>query len=120
MDIDFVRYLLNFPTINVAVSKNGDWSILIKQDCIYFDDPNKECKIHNKPEQPKTCAYFIPYQCNYKLNLDKSPSTIYILGRETFDTWVQAIKFDDNGQLIAAPSFEQSEKILANINSKKK
>jgi hypothetical protein len=119
MDIDFVKYLLNFPKINVTVSKDGAWCILVNQDCIHFDAASQKCKIHQTPEQPKTCSYFNPYQCNYKSNLYKDPSSIYILDREKFEHWVQFLRFDENGRLVDAPSFEKSNKILDDFKNSK-
>ena len=121
MDLDFINYLLNFPNINVTVSKKGEWCILIQQDCQHFDPVAQECKVHNTAEQPKTCTYFNPYQCNYKLNLDDTePQSIYILDRIKFDHWVQHIGFDTYGRIANAPSFEKAVEILRKIGGKKK
>ena len=113
MELDFIRYMLNFPKINVTVSKAGDWGILFQQDCTYYDPKKQKCKVHNTPEQPKTCAYFNPYQCNYRLNLEnKEPFSIYTLNREKFDHWVQFIKFNEDGTIVEAPNYEKSLEIL--------
>jgi len=113
MDLDFIRYMLNFPDINVTVSKAGEWGILIHQDCLNFDEKDQKCKVHNTSTQPKTCSYFNPYQCNYRLNLDaKEPNSIYILDREKFMHWVKYVKFSENGVIVDGPSFEKSKEIL--------
>jgi hypothetical protein len=115
MDLDYIRYLLNFYKISVTVSKKGDWSILMDLNCINFDSEKHNCRVHGRPEQPKTCAYFNPYQCVYKKDLtedQKDQRTIYKLDREMFDHWVQFIQFDENGSIIDAPSFEKAIEIL--------
>ena len=113
MDLDFVRYLLNFPRIEVAVSKRGDWLILIREVCGHFDQESHLCKVHGTSEQPLTCQYYNPYQCWYRPNLSvDNPRDIYVLKRETFDYWLQRVRFNENGEVISAPDFEESREIL--------
>ena len=119
MDLDYIKYLLNFEKIQVTVSKKGEWGILIDLSCINFDLESENCKVHGTSEQPKTCVYYNPYQCLYKKNLlDNGPLTIYKLNSDSFDHWVKFIKFDDNGSIIDAPSFEKSLEILKKYRSK--
>ena len=116
MEMDYIRYVLNFPGVNVTVSKNGDWGILFNKTCIHFEEGKQKCKIHNTPAQPKTCSYFNPYQCNYRLNLEESErQNIYILDRKKFDHWIQYVKFDENGKIVDGPSFEKSVEILKKL-----
>lgn len=120
MDLDLLKYILNFPNINVTVSKEGTWGILFNQDCIHLDVKNLKCKVHKTSMQPKTCTYFNPYECNYKLNFnDKNFSSMYILNREKFEHWLDFIKFNENGLIIEAPSFEKAIKILKDFEKKK-
>ena len=121
MDMDFVRYMLNFPEISVTVSKAGDWGILIHQNCIHYDDKNQKCIVHSTPSQPKTCSYFNPYQCNYRLNFEnEGPQSIYKLDRENFNYWIQFVKFDENGSIVDGPSFEKSLDILKEFENQQK
>jgi len=121
MDMDFIGYILNFPKVTVTVSKSGVWGILIQQDCKHLDATTMKCNIHGTSEQPKTCVYFNPYQCNYKLNLnDENPETLYVLDFEKFKYWVQYLKFDKNGLIIDAPDYEKSLEILRDFETGKK
>lgn len=113
MDWDFIRYILNFQTVDAIVSKGGDWAILIHQNCIHLDEQTHRCKVHNTNEQPKTCVYYNPYQCYYKINLlSKNSPEMYILDREKFKHWVQHIYFDEKEEIVDAPNFENSIQIL--------
>jgi hypothetical protein len=113
MDMDFIKYLLNFPKVNLTVSKKGIWSIMIKQNCVHLDEKNTKCMVHKTPEQPKTCEYYNPFQCHYKMNLNsKQASSIYVLNRDNFQYWLQDVKFDENGMIVDGPDFEKSLKIL--------
>jgi hypothetical protein len=118
MDMDFIKYLLNFPKVKVAVSKNGNWELLIQGDCMNLDEQTNKCTVHNTDSQPRTCVYLNPYHCYYKVNLEnKNPPGIYILDREKFEHWVKFIKFDENGTIVEAPSFEKSLKILKDLGN---
>ncbi len=113
MDLDFIRYLLNFPRIEVAVSKSGEWLILIREVCRQFDQDSHSCKVHATNEQPFTCQYYNPYQCWYKPNLAfTSPRDICILKRETFEYWTQWVRLNEISEVISAPDFEESRKLL--------
>jgi Fe-S-cluster containining protein len=114
IDIDFVKYLLNFPNVNITVSKQGTWAILINQNCQHLDKQTLKCKVHDTPQQPKTCSYYNPYQCNYRINLDTTkPNSIYLLTRDNFDGWAEHLRFDEAGFLVAAPNYEQALEILS-------
>ncbi len=116
MDMDFIKYLLNFPSVKVAISKSGTWELLIHENCMNLDEQTNKCKVHGTNSQPRTCVYLNPYHCYYKVNLqNKSQPSIYILDRETFEYWVQHIKFDENGIIVEAPSFEKSLQILKDL-----
>ena len=113
MDMDFIKYLLNFPDVKLTVSKKGTWNIMIEQNCIHLDEQNLKCKVHKTADQPKTCVYYNPYQCNYKMNLSSNKaSSIYILTRDNFQNWLHELKFDENGLIVDGPSFEKSVTIL--------
>src|SRR5690348_12621632 len=78
MDLDFIRYLVNFPRIEVAVSRSGDWLILIRDVCQHFDRESYLCKVHGTNEQPLTCQYYNPFQCWYKRNFTTAnPHDLY-------------------------------------------
>ena len=50
--------------------------------------------------------------------MDKDPLSIYKLDSVSFEHWVKFIKFDDNGSIVDAPSFEKSLEILKKYRSK--
>jgi hypothetical protein len=102
----------------MAVTKSGGWGILFEEDCIHFDSKDNKCKVHGTPAQPKTCVYFNPYQCNYRLNIEsKTPKVFYTLDRDSFEYWSKYIKFNEDGTIFDAPSFEKSLKILNEYRS---
>ena len=116
MDFDYVRYLLNFPRLEIAVARAGEWSILLREICSHFDQQARACQVHGTAEQPMTCRYYNPHQCWYKPNLASAePQSIYILTRETFPHWLQQVRFAEQGEVISIPDFEASRQLLRDI-----
>jgi len=113
-DLDQVRYLLLFPDTEVLVSVTGDWSIVKWSTCGELDGACATCRVHGTPAQPRICATFSPYNCWYKRNFvaGGTPET-YRLDRARFDRWVEAIGLDQDGRIVAAPSFEEAQELLA-------
>ena len=113
MEIDHIRYRLNFSRLEMAVSKTGDWFILVHDTCGYFDKEAKMCAVHGSDKQPLTCKHYNPHHCWYWLNLESAEAPdIYILNRASFEYWVDWLKFNKNGEIVAAPNFKESQEIL--------
>ena len=37
MDIDYIKYMLGFPNITMILPKDGQWKIMVEQECIHFN-----------------------------------------------------------------------------------
>src|SRR6266540_7447207 len=118
MDIDYIKYLLNFPAIDLAVAKTGDWSILIRDTCQHFDRETHLCNVHGTDEKPLTCRNYNQYQCWYKPNFSLlQPRDIYIINKENFADWLELISFDENGEITSAPDFEQATALFSSAKA---
>lgn len=116
MDLDYVRYLLNFSNLEVAVTKTGTWALLLHEQCNLFDANSSLCKTHGTADQPLTCKYYNPHQCWYQTNFSSTePNDIYILNQQTFNHWIQLVNLGEGGNVISAPSFEESVQALAEV-----
>ncbi len=118
-EIDYVRYLVNFPSIEVSVAATGDWTIVVHDTCRHFERETHRCGVHDTDEQPLTCRYYNQYRCWYKPNLtEQEPPDAYFLSAENFTRWAELLRFDDAGKLVAGPNFEESKKALAGGGSR--
>jgi hypothetical protein len=119
MDIDYVRYMLNFPSIEVAVTRSGEWKSVVYDTCRHFDQEQHRCGVHGTTEQPLTCSYYNEYRCSYKaLMLAPDPPEAYFLNSENFPIWAQELKFNDDGEIVAAPNFERAKELLPRNGSR--
>lgn len=115
-DLDLVRFLLLFPHTEVIVATTGDWSVVRWANCGELDDACAICRVHGTPAQPRICATFNPYSCWYKRNFVAGGTPdVYRLDLARFDRWVAAIGLDHEGRITVAPSFEESQELLAEI-----
>jgi hypothetical protein len=119
MDIDYVRYMVNFPSIELVVTKNGEWKVVVYDTCRHFDRSKHRCGVHGTAEQPLTCQYYNEFRCSYKSLLNApDPAEAYFLNSENFAVWAQELEFNDNGEIVAAPSFERAKQLLVQSGSK--
>ena len=112
MDLDYVKYMLGFPGINMILYQNGTWQVQVEQNCRHLNTEDNTCKIHNTPHKPKTCVFFNPYNCFYKRNFsEEHPRNIIIINARSFDILINQIEFDKLGNIISIPSQEEIKRM---------
>ncbi|MDB9394464.1 YkgJ family cysteine cluster protein [Microcystis aeruginosa] len=116
-EIDHMRYVLLFENSEVAVSINGEWSVVKWQKCTLFEENSCTCSVHGTPKKPLICQEFSPYQCWYKRNYveENNGGEIYRLNLERFEALLKEISFDEGGMITLFPSFEQAKEIVEKI-----
>jgi len=113
MDLDYIRYMLGFPGVNMILHKNGTWQVQIEENCNHLNLENNLCKLHDSPQKPKTCSFFNPHNCFYKRNFTGDHiRNIIKINAHSFGIIVNQIKFDELGNIISIPQQELIERIV--------
>lgn len=113
MDLDYVKYMLGFPGINMILYKNGTWQVQVEQNCRHLNLENNLCDLHGTPHKPKTCSFFNPYNCFYKHNfIGDNPRSIIKIDANSFEILINQIQFDELGKIISIPAQEVIERIV--------
>lgn len=116
MDLDYILYMLGFPSIQMLLSSDGGWQILIEDTCRFLDQKTSLCRVHNTPRKPQTCVAYNPYQCWYKRNFSKretSQDSIRI-NMNAIETILQNVRFDEDGNILEIPSWESIREMVKN------
>lgn len=112
LDVDYMRYMLNFPNIEILIDSDGEWSVAVLQTCRHLDTASKKCKVYGTPRRPRICNSYSADQCWYHRNFVSSrPPELVRLDSERFEAMLRFLGFDDLGRIVQAPSWEQLREI---------
>ena len=115
-DLDYLRYMLQFPNTEAIIRPDGSWSLIKWVDCIAFDLTSHKCRLHGTPQKPLICRNYDAYNCWYKKNfVNASSQEIYRLNLARFDVWIQHIQFDTGGMIASAPDFNAGLELIKDI-----
>jgi len=108
MDMDYIRFMLGFPSIRVILRKDGIWQVKIIEDCSYLEPDTNKCKVHYTERQPKTCSYYNPYNCWYKRNfLNNEAPEVLEFNSQQFEKLLSIIQFDEEDKISRIPKWEE-------------
>ncbi len=107
MEIDYIRYLLDFPCLVAGFSMGGQWSIYYVMPCRYLDLDNRRCKVHGTSEQPKTCVAYNEHDCWYYRAIRGEAIGFLHFDRHRFEQLLPLITFDRDRNITSVPSWDQ-------------
>lgn len=122
MDLDYILYMLGFPTVRMMLNSDGQWHVLIEQPCRLFDQETGRCTVHDSAEKPKTCAFFNPYRCWYKQAFTSSNNSSgpICFDVEAFKAFLAHVRFDEHGSILEIPSWECTRDLVEKNQSSQK
>jgi len=116
MQVDHIKYLLNFPNTEILITRSGDWHLVRWGNCCEFEVRDLTCKLHNTPDKPRICVNYNPYNCWYKrIFVINEPPEAYRLNSARFKEWVNGIRFNEQGKVTTTPDFELALEIVKTI-----
>lgn len=116
MDVDYVRYLLNFDGIVVGVSSSGDWSAYLHRSCRYLDPATRSCTVHDKADQPSVCRHYNPYSCWYRSVMVPLTSPEFLLvDRRRLDVVIEHLTFNTRRGIEATPDWSTLQARFAEL-----
>jgi len=96
--LDFMRYTLSFPGIELAIS-DGQWYVIARTICL--NCKGNRCAVYEKKERPLVCRYYNPMQCIHKECFGKKKTNGFIrVGYEEFNSLMETTMFDEHGDII--------------------
>jgi hypothetical protein len=107
MEMDYIRFMLGFPTIKMILRSDGVWQVKVEQVCGFFDQSKNFCTVHATSQQPRTCSYYNPHHCWYKRNYTKDEFYDLVeMDLAQFDVLLRYVKFDEDGKIVEIPTWE--------------
>jgi len=108
MDLDYIRYMLGFQGVRMILTREGQWRILVEQQCGLLDSATCRCTVHGTSRKPKTCVFFNPYHCWYKRNFHDTndPPDLIRISAQGLEIVLQHVRFDENCKISETPPWE--------------
>lgn len=115
MDMDYLRYMVAFEGVEMILTSDGHWQVLVDRTCRLLDPETNRCMVHGTSRKPKTCAFFNPHRCWYRRNFDRSadPPDVIRIGMPVLEAILPLIRFDKEGNIIEIPAWELIREIAA-------
>lgn len=116
MDLDWMRYTLNFPDYEFLFYPSGEITLLRWVNCGNFDSEKTSCKVHNSLAQPRTCFYYNPWNCWYKRNFvtPEAPDIVRV-NMARFEVWSGEVELDENRIVSRVPTYERLRAIAQQL-----
>ena len=103
--LDYVRFTLGFPGVEVGVSDAGEWTLAITTRCRHFVDGG--CSVHGTAERPLLCSYYDEHNCAYRREfLPTCPDSRVRIRLEEFPALASLYTFDQNDVAALVPGMD--------------
>jgi len=108
MDMDYLRYMVAFEGVEMILTSDGHWQVLVDRTCRLLDSRTNRCTVHGTPRKPKTCVFFNPHRCWYRRNFDRSanPPDLIRITMPVLEAILPLIRFDEEGNIVEIPAWE--------------
>jgi Fe-S-cluster containining protein len=118
MELDKINYYLNFRSIEICLSADGEWTVYYNYPCRFFDTKKSLCTLHATPQKPGICVNYNPYYCFYKkiakTRHHSNLGTLWI-NRERMDFLKSHVYFDEDRRVLEIPEKEKLFEELSRI-----
>ncbi len=99
--IDFLRYCLGFPSVELGVSDEG-WALIVNTTCRHLD--GNRCSVFGQEERPLKCGYYDAMNCDHRPKFGlPQPDDILRVSAAQFDLVADSLMYDDIGRVAAVP-----------------
>ena len=104
--LDYYRFCMGFPGLELGVAADGTWSIVVKARCRHLE--GNRCGIYGKKERPLVCTYYDEWVCNYRPRFGQARPEGYLrLKLEHWKWLTECFQFDQFGEIAKFPSFAE-------------
>jgi len=104
--VDFFRFALGFPGVELGIAADGSWTLLVRSRCRHLD--GTRCGVFGTPERPLICSFYDAHKCGYKNQLGElRPAEFVRVRHAEFDALAACFGFDDHGMSVVVPGPDQ-------------
>jgi hypothetical protein len=109
-NLDFFRFCLGFPGIELGVADN-QWSIIVRTKCRHLSEGR--CAVFDDDCRPLICTYYDAWSCSYKPQFGVArPDSQMRVRLDQFDWLVRCLAYTDDGAIVEMPAMEELRKSI--------
>jgi hypothetical protein len=111
--VEFLRYCLGFPGIEVGVADDG-WAVIVHTTCRHLD--GNRCSVFGTDDRPLRCGLYDALRCSFRGHFGvPRPADIVRVNRQQFNVVVDSIVFDRLGRTMEIPPIEILRELLEEV-----
>jgi hypothetical protein len=111
--VDFLRYCLGFPGIELGVAADG-WAVIVHTTCRHL--VGNRCSVFGTDQRPLKCSYYDALNCSYRGHFGvPRPTDILRVNRDQFKLVTDSLVFDALGRIVALPPLDLLRDQLENF-----
>jgi hypothetical protein len=100
--LDFMRYVLGFPSLKVGVSDDG-WAVIVHTSCRHLE--GGRCSIYGRADRPMRCVSYDARKCTYVGHFgNPRPADMVMVSADQFPALADSVVFDRRGRVVALAS----------------
>lgn len=112
LDVDYIRYMLGFPSVEILIDSDSEWSVAVLQTCRHLDTKSNRCNVHGTVRKPHICSSYSADQCWYHRNfVSARPPELVRFDGARFEAVLALLQFDDLGRIVQAPVWDKLREI---------
>ena len=111
-ELDYLRFCLGFPGVELSVNSQLHWSVTIRTRCIHLSE-DKRCMLYDSAMRPQVCTLYDQNACAYRSRFATQDYPQEL--RVHYDDLLAIRKvssFLQSGERAILPSFEQIQALL--------
>jgi Fe-S-cluster containining protein len=111
--IDFMRYCLGFPSVELGVSDEG-WALVVRTTCRHLD--GNRCSIYGREDRPLKCRSYDAMNCDHRAKFGiPRPEDILRVDGDRFEVIANALMYDDIGRIAAIPPVRMIRQLVEQV-----
>ena len=111
-ELDYLRFCLGFPGVELSVNSQLQWSITIRTRCTHLGEDNR-CSLYGNDMRPQVCTLYDQNACAYRsrFSTQQHPQELRI-HRDELLAIRKNSSFLQSGEQAVLPSFQQIRELL--------
>ena len=114
-EMEYIRYILNFKSMEIYVKSYGGWFVAVRQDCRFLDKETSLCTVFGTDKRPDVCSDYNENTCWYKPTFHtKDEVDTARLDAESWEKLMAPLEYTEKGYVTNMPEWEEIKALAVN------
>jgi hypothetical protein len=118
IELEFIKYVLGFRSIEVGIDSKGTWIVNYRAPCRHLT-PEMRCELHGTPDKPLVCQRYDEHNCMYREAFLGGHKASYLrLDLRRFEILQGMLTFDGAGMVADTPTREEMLRAFTEVEAR--